>query len=71
MTAADIQALEEYDLWCHGLLADPYPLYDRMRAEEPVHWSEPLQSWVLTRYQDIHAAFLDSKRLASGRVDGA
>lgn len=69
MTATDIQNLDEYDLWCHGLLADPYPFYDRMRAEDPVHWSEPLQSWVLTRYKDIHAAFLDSNRLASGRVD--
>ena len=30
-------------------LADPYPLFARMRAEDPVHWSPRLKSWVLTR----------------------
>jgi cytochrome P450 len=32
---------------------DPYPVFRRMRQEEPVFWYEPLQTWVLTRYDDI------------------
>lgn len=35
--------------------ADPYPLYGRLREEDPVHWSEPLDAWVLTRYDDVVA----------------
>ena len=35
-------------------LADPYPTYHRLRAEDPVHQS-PLGFWVLTRYEDVSA----------------
>jgi pimeloyl-[acyl-carrier protein] synthase len=33
-------------------IEDPYPLYHRLRAEDPVHQS-PLGLWVLSRYDDI------------------
>ena len=36
--------------------ADPYPTLARMRAEDPVHWSPALKSWVLTRYDDVKRA---------------
>ena len=39
-------------------LADPYPTYHRLRAEDPVHWS-PLGFWVLTRYEDVVAVLRD------------
>jgi cytochrome P450 len=32
---------------------DPYPIYGRLRAEDPIHWSEVLGGWVLTRYDDV------------------
>ena len=35
------------------ILADPYPLYDRLRREDPVHWDPYLHTWVVTRYQDV------------------
>src|SRR5207248_5447201 len=35
------------------VLADPYPLYKRLRTEDPVHWDPYLHSWVVTRYQDV------------------
>src|SRR3989454_7518470 len=35
-------------------VADPYPTYHRLRAEDPVHRS-PLGFWVLTRYEDVVA----------------
>ncbi len=34
---------------------NPYPLYHRLREEEPVHWSELREVWVLTRYDDVSA----------------
>jgi hypothetical protein len=35
------------------VLADPYPLYARLRAESPVHWDSLLHVWVVTRYDDV------------------
>jgi cytochrome P450 len=41
-------------------VADPYPTYHRLRAEEPVHHS-PLGFWVLTRYEDVVASLRDPR----------
>jgi len=49
------------------LVADPHPYLHRLRAEDPVHWSEHHQAWVLTRYDDVASAFLDT-RLSAERV---
>jgi cytochrome P450 len=35
------------------VLADPYPLYHRLRAEAPVYWDPFLHAWVVTRYADV------------------
>jgi len=35
------------------VLANPYPLYRRLRMEDPVHWDRFLQAWVVTRYGDV------------------
>jgi len=35
---------------------DPFPLFRALRSEDPVHWSEALGGWVLTRYDDVRAA---------------
>ena len=35
------------------MLADPYPLYRRLREEDPVHWDPYLHAWVVTRYDDV------------------
>ena len=53
MATNEIQALQEYDLFCDGRLADPYPFFRRLRSEDPVHHSERLDSWLLTRYDDV------------------
>ena len=36
-----------------SVLADPYPLYSRLRSNDPVHWDIFLHSWVVTRYIDV------------------
>jgi len=43
-----------------AVLADPFPLYARLRDEDPAHWSPRLKAWVLTRYEDIRRVCLDS-----------
>jgi cytochrome P450 len=35
------------------VLANPYPLYHRLRTEDPVHWDPFLHAWVVTRYPDV------------------
>src|SRR6266566_9327030 len=35
------------------VLANPYPLYERLRTEAPVHWDPYLHAWVVTRYADV------------------
>jgi pimeloyl-[acyl-carrier protein] synthase len=34
------------------VIADPYPLYRRLREFEPVHWDPFLHSWVVTSYAE-------------------
>ena len=42
-----------------AVLADPFPLYRRLRDEDPAHWSTRLKAWVLTRYDDVRRVCLD------------
>ena len=37
----------------HEVLANPYPLYHKLRSEDPVHWDPFLHAWVVTRYADV------------------
>jgi hypothetical protein len=46
---------------------DPYPTYQWMRDEDPAHYSETEDVWVLTRYADCSAAFKDWKTWSSER----
>ena len=48
-------------------LRDPFPLFRRLREEDPVHWSPRLKAWVLTRYDDCKAVLLD-KEISSDRL---
>jgi cytochrome P450 len=43
-----------------AILADPFPLYRRLRDDDPAHWSPRLKAWVLTRYEDVKRVCLDS-----------
>src|SRR6266850_1566602 len=45
--------LSLYQLLDPEVLADPYPLYRRLRTESPVHWDPYLHAWVVTRYADV------------------
>jgi cytochrome P450 len=51
------QPLSLYHLLNPEVLADPYPLYHRLRSEDPVHWDPFLHAWVVTRYADVVTVF--------------
>jgi pimeloyl-[acyl-carrier protein] synthase len=49
----NISALSLFKLMDPAVLANPYPLYERLRTEDPVHWDPFLNAWVVTRYADV------------------
>ena len=56
MSAPDQAAeapLSLYHLLDPEVLANPYPLYARLRSQDPVHWDPYLHAWVVTRYEDV------------------
>src|ERR1700730_1337435 len=54
-----VQQLGLYHLLDPEVLANPYPLYHRLRSEDPVHWAPYLHAWVVTRYADVQTVFHD------------
>ena len=44
---------------------DPYRALARLRADEPAHYSETLQAWVLTRHADCLAVLRDHETFSS------
>jgi cytochrome P450 len=45
--------LSLYQLLDPEVLANPYPLFHRLRTADPVHWDPYLHAWVMTRYADV------------------
>lgn len=55
-------------LFDSAMLADPYPVYRRLREKAPVSWYAPFNAWLLTRYDDVAAAVHDP-RLSAARSE--
>ncbi len=60
--------LPEYDPSDPAMVANPYPVFQRLQDDDPVHWSADLNAWVLTRYDDVRAALSDP-RLSADRIN--
>ena len=48
-----VEFTRDYVDFCQQRLANPYPLFDRLREEDPVHWCKTMQCWLVTRYDDV------------------
>ena len=55
-----------YDPRQPAVIADPYPVFARLRATAPVYRSDILGGWVVTRFADVKAA-LNDPRLSVAR----
>ncbi len=42
-------------------------MYDQLRVNDPIHWSEQNSFWILTRYADI-ALLIQNNKLSSNRI---
>jgi cytochrome P450 len=62
-----MDAVADQDLLSPELTEDPYAYFAGLRATDPVHWAEANKAWLLTRYDDVVAAYADP-RLSSDRV---
>ena len=45
-----------------AFFADPYAVFQRLRAEDPVHWCEPWNCWIISRYDDVTAGLRQDGR---------
>ena len=41
------------DMFSEDVIADPYAYYGRLREEDPIHWNELYELWVITRHDDL------------------
>ena len=41
------------DMFSGVAIEDPYAYFGQLREEDPVHWNEKYNLWVLTRYEDV------------------
>jgi cytochrome P450 len=45
--------LNNDDMFTTDVIADPYGYYGRLREEDPIHWNELYDLWVITRHDDV------------------
>lgn len=52
------------------MMSDPYPVYERLRAEAPVAWVPALNKYLVTTYTECHQVEMDQE-IFSADVSGA
>ncbi|MFI1014298.1 cytochrome P450 [Streptomyces sp. NPDC020965] len=50
-----------FEPWSPAFVADPYPAYERLRADGRVHWFEPTRQWLVPHYEDVSALLRDRR----------
>jgi cytochrome P450 len=55
----------EYNPRDAGFRAWRHAAYSSLRAEAPVFWSDSMQGWIVTRYQDVVSILLDSSQFSA------
>ncbi|HUC35658.1 MAG TPA: cytochrome P450 [Acidimicrobiales bacterium] len=56
-----------YDPYDVAIVADPYPVYRRMREEAPLYYNEPLDFYAVSRWEDVESGLRDASTFISGR----
>ena len=58
-----------YDPYDVDIVANPYPVYARLREEAPLYYNERYDFWAVSRYADVERALLDWETFSSRRGD--
>lgn len=53
-------ALTANDLRSHDYSCNPFPIWERLREDQPLFYDAPTGRWVLSRYHDVAAVLTDS-----------
>lgn len=48
--------------------ADPFPIFARLRDEDPVHWSQAMKAWIVTRYDDVKRIAVANSDMSANRL---
>jgi len=48
-----------------AMMVDPYPIYRRLREEQPVFWSDTWNAWVVSRFADVAESLKDKENLSN------
>jgi cytochrome P450 len=56
-----------YDPYDFEIDADPYPVWKRMRDEQPLYYNDKHDFYALTRWDDVEAGLKDHTRMISSR----
>ncbi len=56
-----------YDPYTAINMADPYPLYRRLREEAPLYYNAEYDFYAVSRYADCERGLVDAKRFISGK----
>ena len=65
----DDQLDADFDFLHHAVLENPYPVYQKLRDEQPVFWSNQMNAWLITRHQDVVNALANPAVFSSVRVE--
>lgn len=64
---SELQGPNVYQPLHRDTLADPFPVFGRLRQHAPVLWHEELFAWVLSRYSDCRRVLQDPEEFARDR----
>jgi len=56
-----------YDPYDRTILADPYPIFRRMRDEAPLYYNERYDFYAVSRFDDVRATLLDKETFSNER----
>jgi cytochrome P450 len=56
-----------YDPYDFEIDTNPYPIWTRLRDEQPLYYNEKYDFWAISRFEDVDNAFKDWKTLISGK----
>jgi cytochrome P450 len=57
-----------YDTYDVDIIADPYPVFRRLREEAPLYFNERFDFYAVSRFDDVERGLLDRKTFISDEV---
>ena len=64
-SVAEAAAPLRFDPYDYEFHEDPYPMYRRLRDEDPVHHAAADDLWVVSRHADVHAVLRDDETFSN------